>query len=354
MPHPEKARQTEATLRTQTGEPDAIETPVSDELRAERARSAAMNCVLVLKRWCIGSDAECVGKFNRLFVENERDGLETSFVAGYGIQALLVEALDDCRRRGLRSIRGASDLLACLPASPVAEEISPWSKNFHELALHLLDDLHSSIYCVDSNCHLTNFKDLWSFQESSYAIFFRNEWRYRNLNFELVEAKICDEHLFVWRRIRASSTSVTGSLNSENVEPSRPTPRRERGNLDDVEREVLEIYDSLWKVGNASEWGRRIGERLKRKSPVDRRTIKRLPSWIKAEKRRADCDKIRKRLRGVRGLSKPLQDSLADPSTFEIDDVISKLDDADRRLIKASPELLELLEEQVRESRSSR
>lgn len=122
---------------------------------------------------------------------------------------------------------------------------------------------------------------------------------------------------------------------------------RQRTTIDEVEAAAMRHIHQLWKIDNATEWGRRIGKELG-KGPVDRRTIKKTPSWKRSERRRDRTANIRERLKAHR-ISDQTIDGLADPKSGDIDAIISKLDEPDREKLKSDRKLQELFAEQIKD-----
>lgn len=122
--------------------------------------------------------------------------------------------------------------------------------------------------------------------------------------------------------------------------------RRERSERPEIEAAAQEHYTKLWKITNATEWGRQIGAKLGRDKPVDYRTVKKLETWKRAEQRRQRTANIRDRMIG-HGISEQFLDSLGDTRNDGQTSIIDKLDAGDRQRLQDDDQLRSLVEAQI-------
>lgn len=122
---------------------------------------------------------------------------------------------------------------------------------------------------------------------------------------------------------------------------------RARTTQKEAEASATRLYHKLWKVDRKAEWGRQIGKELNRGS-VDPRTIEKLPSWQKAERRRDRSAAIGQRLHAI-GMTGKILDGLTDPQDGGIDAIIQKLDEDELERLKTDKVLQALLSEQQKE-----
>lgn len=129
-----------------------------------------------------------------------------------------------------------------------------------------------------------------------------------------------------------------------------PVGRRERTSAKDVDAAAKELYPKLWRCSNATEWARRIGDKLGRTKRVDTRTVKKTTTWGAAETRRKRTADIRDRLVG-HGISPELLESLAANNGDWQSEIDERLDAEDRERLKTDERLLELFAEQQADDR---
>lgn len=146
---------------------------------------------------------------------------------------------------------------------------------------------------------------------------------------------------------KSKPATTSATTDGPHVEPTKK--KRTRTAFDDVSRAAADLYLSLWEKSNATEWSRSIANKLG-VSKVDPRTVRQTEAWQKATLRRQAASEIIGRMRGMTSLSPQLRDSLTAKNP-DIDDLIAKMDDADRRKLKSDPELVRLLKEQSDDDR---
>lgn len=126
--------------------------------------------------------------------------------------------------------------------------------------------------------------------------------------------------------------------------------RRERTSVQDVDAAAKELYPTLWKCSNATEWARKIGDKLGRTKRVDIRTVKKTTTWSAAETRRKRAADIRDRLVGHGISSKVLESLKSDNGDWQAD-IAERLGAKDRERLKNDERLLELFAEQQADDR---
>jgi hypothetical protein len=161
-----------------------------------------------------------------------------------------------------------------------------------------------------------------------------------------------DDVIHILKPVDFSVTAITDGIDAGLF----PTPvvvesvnsPRQRASVVALDSLADQHFRELWQSDNASHWGRFLAEKLpQRKSPVDRRTVKQLETWKKAEKRRSRTGQIRGRLQQV-GMPKEFLEQLEDSDAASFQRLIDdKLDSETKSQLKKDPELLRLFQDQL-------
>lgn len=150
-----------------------------------------------------------------------------------------------------------------------------------------------------------------------------------------VQASACRLLAYLLREVGQDMLEVDSDV--QGIRSAKP--KRARTAPEEAEASAKRLFHKLWKLDNATEWGRLIGKELGR-GQVDARTIKKLPSWGKAKSLRDGSTSLKKRLR-PHGLTEAMIDALVDPKSHQINHDELRLDDQQRVSLESDVELQE-------------